>query len=124
MIYLTDDLNVFLGKVNGLPLLQPYSADLPQIERLLQMNEWQSCISRKFAAKMLIKILGRDIPVGKKDTIKVKKGDIVIDFHIDLWFRDDEVLSKEEIQQLFFKFSAMKIADVVNVKGNRVNYFH
>jgi|GEM_PF-5799613 len=124
MVYITDNLSFALSLTGGLPLMQSYPVDVSEVEDLLENHEYRSCITREFAAKKLKELLNRDIPMYKKDLFRICKGDTIIYFHADVWFRDDESLSKEEIQQLLFKFTLVKIVDVVSSKENRVKYFH
>jgi len=123
MVYLTDDLSFALSLTGGLPLMQSFSVDIQRVKDLLK-HEYRSCITRKFAAKKLTELLGCDISMYQKDLFRIKEGDVIIYFYIEIWFRDDEGLSKEEIQRLLFKFSGIKIEDVVGIEENEVKYFH
>ena len=115
MIYLTDDLSFALSLTGGLPLLQSYPTDATQVKNLLQTNDWRSCVTSKFAEGKLKEILKCDVALYKKDLFRIKEEDLIIYFRTELWFRDDEVLTKKQIQQLLFKFSAVKIVDVVGI---------
>jgi len=123
MVYLTDDLDFALSLTGGLPLMTNFSVDVSQVKDLLK-HEYRSCVIRKFSAKKLTELLGCDIPMYQKDLFRIKEGDTIIYFYAEIWFRDDEVLSKEEIQQLLFKFSGIKIEDVVGIKEDEVKYYH
>jgi hypothetical protein len=72
---------------------------------------------RQFSNKKLRELLGRNIPMYQEDPfnqLRIKDEDIIIHFQTEIWFKDNEVLTKEAIQQKLFKFSVVKIVTVLD----------
>jgi hypothetical protein len=60
MVYLTDDLSLLLGQ-EEMTILRIYPASVSDVEKLFKEHEWENCISNKFTAKRLSKLLNREI---------------------------------------------------------------
>jgi hypothetical protein len=72
---------------------------------------------RQFSKKKIRELLGRNIPMYQEDPfnqLRIKDEDIIIHFQTEIWFKDNEVLTKEAIQQKLFKFSVVKIVTVLD----------
>ena len=117
MVYLTDDLNFALSLIDGTSLLRSHKIDVSQVIKLLENYEYKSCIMRQFSKKKIRELLGRNIPMYQEDPfnqLRIKDEDIIIHFQTEIWFKNNEVLTKEAIQQKLFKFSVVKIVTVLD----------
>jgi len=117
MIYLTDDLNFALSLIDGTSLLRSHKIDVSQVIKLLENYEYKSCIMRQFSKKKIKELLGRNIPMYQEDPfnqLRIKDEDIIIHFQTEILFKNNEVLTKEAIQQKLFKFSVVKIVTVLD----------
>ena len=117
MIYLTDDLNFALSLIDGTSLLRSHKIDVSQVIKLLENYEYKSCIMRQFSKKKIKELLGRNIPMYQEDPfnqLRIKDEDIIIHFQTEILFKNNEVLTKEAIQQKLFKFSIVKIVTVLD----------
>jgi len=117
MVYLTDDLNFALSLIDGTSLLRSHKIDVSQVIKLLENYEYKSCIMRQFSKKKIRELLGRNIPMYQEDPfnqLRIKDEDIIIHFQTEILFKNNEVLTKEAIQQKLFKFSVVKIVTVLD----------
>ena len=88
--------------------LKVSSADLITVKGLLQSREWQSCIGHESTANLLSSLLDMDIKANRI-AVKLDKGDVIIVFQLMQRLEEGRVLSKEELQNLSYKFYIVEV---------------
>jgi len=88
--------------------LKVYGADLITVKGLLQSREWQSCVGHQSTADLLSSLLDTHIPFNRTN-VKLQKGDVIIVFQLMQRLEEGKVLSKEELQNLAYKFYIVEV---------------
>jgi len=88
--------------------LKVYGADLITVKSLLQSREWQSCIGHASTADLLSNLLDMKIEMNRIN-VKLQKDDVIIVFQLMQRLEEGKVLSKEELQNLSYKFYVVEV---------------
>jgi hypothetical protein len=78
--------------------------DLERVKSLLQLG-FESAVGHQSTAEILSNLLGIEVPADRK-AIKLQSGDILIVFQLGVRLAEGQVLSKEEVLDLYNKGQA------------------
>jgi len=82
--------------------------DLERVKSLLELG-FESAVGHQSTAEILSTLLGVDVPMNRV-AIKLKSGDILIVFQLGIRLNEGQVLSKEEVFELYNKGQANFVA--------------
>jgi hypothetical protein len=120
MVYLTDDLSLLLG-LEEMTVLLIYPTSVSDVKKLLRKHEWKSCVSSKFAAKKLSKLLNHKIEPHSGERYINRGKAIIIYFPAFVKFRDK--MPRLVFEYRYLKFSIIELAYTVHMNKDDGDVF-
>jgi len=78
------------------------------VKSLLQAKSWTSAVGHQGTSDILTNLLNIEVPMNRI-ALKLQKGDMLIVFQLLVRLEEGKVLTKEEIEQLPFKFFTVEV---------------
>ena len=126
MLYLTDDLSLLLG-MEEMRVLSISRVSVAQVKRFLRGREWENCVSNKFTAKRLSKLLNRKIePCPMERYINRNKATIIFFPQVDKFKDFLPMLSFEMSAKQYRhpKFAVIQLVPTVHMNNYEDNFLY
>ena len=118
MVYLTDDLSLMLG-LEEMTVLQIYLATEADVKKLLKKHEWKNCVSSKFTAKRLSKLLNREIETCSMERHISRNKATIIYFPTMIKFKD--FAPRWVFEYRYLQFSVIELVPTVHMNNYEDN---